>query len=188
MHKKTKIYIIISLIVIMCISISVVFLQNSQKRKSLMKLEVNSSQSNIITYTDKLPLNDNMGKEFKYNNDNKNVQGYYEFEITNKYDNGTFYEIYVDMEDYPNLVHSNFIKLYLTDGNNKPIDGFNGKAVPTFYKLKGSSSSVTGKRLYRGYIKSKESKSFILRSWIGDAYSIGSYEKEVKFVVNVEVD
>lgn len=164
------------------------FIQNAQNRKSSMKLDVNSSQKNVISYSDKLPMKDEMGKKIKYDDDNKNVQGYYQFDVINNNDEGTYYEIYVDMADYSNLVHTNFIKLYLTDSDNNPIDGFGGKAVPTFYKLKNSSSSLTGKRLYRGYIKSKESKSFILRSWIGDAYSIDSYDKEVIFEVNVEVD
>ena len=188
MHKNLRIYIIFSLVVIMFIALSVVFIENNQKRKSSMKLDVNSKQSNAIIYSDKLPLLDDVGRTFNYNDHNKKVQGYYEFEITNNNDKGTYYEIYVDMADYSNLVHTNFIKLYLTDGNNNPIKGFDGKAVPTFYKLKNSSSSVTGKRLFRGYIKSKESKNYILRSWVGDAYSIGSYEKEIKFNVNVEVD
>lgn len=188
MHKNSRIYIIISLVVIMFIAICVVYIENNQNRKSSMKLDLISNQSNIITFSDKLPINDDVGRYFKYNDDNAKVQGFYQFVITNNNDHGTFYEIYVDMGDYPNLVHSNFIKVFLTDGDDNPVTGFNSKSVPTIYKLKNSSSSVTGKRLFRGYIKPKESKEYILRSWVGDAYSIGSYEKEIKFDVNVEVD
>lgn len=188
MHKNSRIYILISLVVISFIAVIVMFIQNAQNKRSLLKLDVNSKQDNFISYSAKLPLSDKSGKEIMFNEDNKKVQGYYEFEINNKNSVGTSFEIFVDMEDYDYLIHPNFVKIYLTDGDNKALAGYNGKSVPTLYKLRSSSVSLNGKRIYKGYISSNETQKFILRSWIGDAYSIDSIDKEVKLNVKVEVD
>ena len=83
---------------------------------------------------------------------------------------------------------NNQFAIYLTDGDNKALAGYTGKSVPTLYKLRSSSASLNGKRVYKGYISSNETQRFILRSWIGDAYSIDSIDKEVKLNVKVEVD
>ena len=188
MHKNSRIYIIISLVVISFIAIIVMFIQNAQNRRSVLKLDVSSEQDSFITYSVKLPLSDKSGREIVFSEDNKKVQGYYEFEINNKNSVGTSFEIFIDMEEYDYLIHPNFVKVYLTDGDNKALAGYTGKSVPTLYKLKSSSASLNGKRVYKGYISSNETQRFILRSWIGDAYSIDSVDKEVKLNVKVEVD
>ena len=115
----------------------------------------------------------NIGKSITDSNENSNVQAYYNFEVKSNSDKDTYYEIYASDLDYDNTIHSNYIKMYLTDENNKPLSGFDNLAVPTFYNLKVSSLNPTSKRLYYGYIKSGETQKFILRVWVGDAYAVG---------------
>ena len=60
------------------------FIQNAQNRRSVLKLDVSSEQDSFITYSVKLPLSDKSGRKITFSEDNKKVQGYYEFEINNK--------------------------------------------------------------------------------------------------------
>ena len=95
MHKNSRIYIIISLVVISFIAIIVMFIQNAQNRRSVLKLDVSSEQDSFITYSVKLPLSDKSGREITFSEDNKKAQGYYEFEINNKNSVGTSFEIFI---------------------------------------------------------------------------------------------
>ena len=114
------------------------------------------------------------------------VQGYYSFIVKNNSNFDTNFEIYLDDSKYENTIHPNFIKTYLTDSNDNPVSGFDGLAVPTYYKLRVSNIVPTGRKIYEGNLKSFESKKYTLRAWVGDAYSIDVLSKSFSFDVKVE--
>lgn len=189
MHKSNAIRnIILIIIVISVIAICIFSIQNKDNKNNKAKVEMSSNQNNVIKITDKLPLVDEIGKKIKYDEDNSEVQGYYSFVVENTSDEDTNFEIYLDDSEFNNNIHSNFIKVYLTDSNDIPLSGFDGQAVPTYYYLRVSNIIPTGRKLYYGYLKAKESKKYILRVWVGDAYSIDVDSKEFSFKVKVEAD
>lgn len=184
--NNSKRNIIFIIIIMLIISFSIVFVQYKDNNKPKANLVISSKQSNIIKITDKLPLIDNVGKNIIYNKDNMSVQGYYSFIVKNNSNFDTNFEIYLDDSKYENTIHPNFIKTYLTDSNDNPVSGFDGLAVPTYYKLRVSNIVPTGRKIYEGNLKSFESKKYTLRAWVGDAYSIDVLSKSFSFDVKVE--
>ena len=78
--------------------------------------------------------------------------------------------------------------MYLTDEHNKVLPGYDSVSVPTYYNLRVSTLNPNARRLYYGYLDAGESRSFILRSWIGDAYTISNISKQFGAKLYVEVD
>ena len=73
----------------------------------------------------------------------------------------------------------------MTDGNtDNPLEGYEGE-VPTYDKLKDSTSSLNAKQLYYGTFSATGNKSFRLRMWVADDYSVPSSEKQFKIKINV---
>ena len=60
--------------------------------------------------------------------------------------------------------------------------------VPTFFNLTVAKLTPKGKRLYYGTLKGGESKKFILRVWVGDAYAIGENSNDFGMNIYVEAE
>lgn len=175
MHSKLKksAIILIALIIVIFFVIFYIMSTNNRIKNSdeLIDIKINVNEENV-SITDKFPMNDDLGKSIKYDFDNKEVQGYVEIEVTNDSASDTNFELFSIENEYENNIHPNYIKMYLTDESNNPLDGYNNLSVPTYYNLRVSSLNPSGKRLYYGHLKAFEIKKFILRFWVGDAYSI----------------
>lgn len=189
MQKNVKFSLIgIFLVIIFILFGYLFFIQSKGYNRVNANIEVISEQENKISLVDKYPMSDSVGKKIVYSKDNENVQGYYQFDVKNNSNFDTNFEIYISDAAYENNIHTNFIKVYLTDSNNRPISGFEGQAVPTFYNLKVSSIKPIGRRVYYGYLKAKETQNFILRVWVGDAYKVDVDTKNFSLDVHVEAD
>ncbi|MBQ8132034.1 MAG: hypothetical protein IJ193_06055 [Bacilli bacterium] len=156
------------------------------KDNSMIEMQTNGDNSFVLH--DNYPMTDEIGRKIKYNADNSDVQGYIEFTITSKSNVGTNYELYLIQDNLEKSLHPNYLKVYLTDENNKALPGFDDLSVPTFYNLRVSSLNPAARRIYYGYLDAGESRSFILRTWIGDAYTVSSVSKQFGAKLYVEVD
>lgn len=182
--KNIILIVIVIILLISCINMLLFFYKHRIEKAK--EVELVSPYNNKFEIIDSYPMIDDLGKSMIYDEDNKNVQSFYEFEVKSKSEKKKKYEITVSDLDFSNSIHPNFIKVYLTDENNHPISGFDTLAVPTYYDLKVSSINPTAKRLYYGTIKAGEVKKYRLRVWVGDAYSIGIQTKKFGMKVNVE--
>ena len=155
-------------------------------KKSNAKVELISDGCEEIYINDNFPMSDAVGKTFTTDKNDSRVQAYCKFEIkTNK---DTKYSLYVSDLDYDNTIHSNFVKVYLTDELENPISGFDKNSVPTFYSLRSSDTNPTDRILVEGKIKKDESKKYILRVWVGDAYAVGNNVNNFSMKLHVEAN
>lgn len=140
--------------------------------------------SNGISLTNALPISDSIGKTLTKDENNN---GYFDFNVSCRI-LGTDvikYDIYATSVDENNTLPEEYVKIYLTDGNtDNPLEGYEGE-VPTYDKLKGSTSSLNAKQLYYGTFSATGNKSFRLRIWVADNYSVPSSEKQFKIKINV---
>lgn len=183
MHKKKIIIFVFFIIIISLLCI----LYFNKKDVPSDSVSISSNESNIIRILDKYPMSDDMGKKIEYDEDNNDVQVYYEFEVKSTASRGTNFEIYISDEKFNNIIHSNYIKVYLTDEDNNPVSCFDNTPVPTIYYLKNSNNHI-GKQLYYGYIKAGETKKYILRIWFSDAYTLGVTQNEYDLEINAEAE
>ena len=186
MHKKH--FFIIFVVFVVAIFFILLWHDNIVNRSKSESITVTSNYKNEIVLKDIVPMSDITGRSISFSEDNSDVQGYYEFEVTANPKYKTKFEIYAIEQYYDSKIHPNYIKVYLTDEYNNPISGYDDLSVPTFYNLKASSLNSVGKRLYYGSLKAGESKKFILRAWVGDAYSIGKTEKNFGMKIYVDVE
>lgn len=140
--------------------------------------------SNGISLTNALPISDSIGKTLSKDENNN---GYFDFNVSCRI-LGTDvikYDIYATSVDENNTLADEYVKIYLTDGNtDNPLEGYEGE-VPTYDKLKDSTSSLNAKQLYYGTFSATGNKSFRLRMWVADDYSVPSSEKQFKIKINV---
>ena len=186
--KKVVVRLLLILVIVVIVLLLLTLIDKAFSKKVDSDLVVTlKSDFDDIKFKDKLPLEDELGKKIKYDSDNSDVQGYYEFEVKATKGSG-YYEIYAVEDEIKKGIYPNYIKVYLTDDNNDPVDGYENVYAPTFYKLTTSSINPNGRRLYYGYIKEKQTKKFILRSWISDAYITNYDTRSFGFKVYAEAE
>lgn len=146
-----------------------------------------SNSNNSISIKNKVTMDDASGKAINFEKSKDKFQGYLEFKVISKSTVKTKYEIYAISKNKQNI-HPNYIKVYLTDENDKPISGFEDFAVPTFYNLRVSSINPNGRRIYHDSINPNETKTFKLRVWFSDAYTLEKEEKDFDIKLFVGAD
>ena len=96
------------------------------------------------------------------------------------------YEIYlVKNKVKEKEISEKFIKMYLTDHNNIPLDGFEKNLIPVFSNLVILNDKANGKLLYRGKINANSKLKFKLRIWVSDSYAISKENEQFSFSINV---
>lgn len=129
--------------------------------------------NNMIKMDNISPISDNVGiKNSKY----------YEFKVSNDYDKDINYEVL--LEPIINDIDGKYIKLYLTDENDKVVKEFENGAI-TFSNL--SDSKLDGNKvLYSGVLKAKTNKTYRLRVWVSDSYDADLENLGISFKVDVK--
>lgn len=122
-------------------------------------------------------LSDIRGKKLGFNN-------YFEFEVVAPKDYELKKKMYYDVILSPmsDEIDNSFIKIYLTDQTNKPVEGFK-EVVPVLSALTDTND---GKVIYSGEFSKNDLKDrYRLRIWISDKYnkqvnSILAYQLHVR--------
>ena len=189
MEKEVIIKRLVIIIIIFCVIVATLYYIfnnfNFINKKSTSKIELISDGCDEITVNDNFPMTDEVGRTFTSNKESR-VQAFCKFEV--KSNESTKYSLYLSDLDYDNSIHSNFIKVYLTDELENPVQGFDTISVPTFYNLRSSSFNPTDRVLFEGKLKSEESKKYILRVWVGDAYAVGTNVNTFSMKLHVEAN
>ena len=127
-----------------------------------------------------------MGKNFDGTGTEHGIQGYSEFVVYNNSNHKMKYEIIVTTRECrDNCINSNYIKLFLTDENDKPLEGFSSRKLPTYASLGILDNKPGSRLLYRDKIEGNGEKKFKLRVWLADTYAVSALEEKYKFVIDV---
>ena len=138
-----------------------------------------------INIDNKFPISDALGKTLVYSKNNKDIQGYTNIIVHNPNDRKVSFSIILLKNNLEiSEIKENYVKLYLTDKNDNPINGFEKNMVPCFSDLKRYNNSYD-RILYKGVIDKNNKFEFILRSWISDSYVISNNLE--KFSYNIRV-
>ena len=146
---------------------------------------LNGSQELVVSNS--LPMTDVVGKSISLNNYKLGTTGYLEFEIKSNVEDRIKYEIYLTKLERQIEVPVKFVKVYLTDENNNPLEYFEESKIPTYYDLRLSDSDPSGKLIYSGYLKKNSSKKFVLRMWVADTYELTPEEIRFEAKLNVKI-
>lgn len=111
------------------------------------------------------------------------VSEYYDFEINVPKEQNNSIKVNYDilLKDLGSDLEDKFIKVYLTDSNNTPLEGFNN-TVPVYSAFLNDSD---GKIIYSG-ILDDDNKKFRLRIWISDIYN-KKYNNNLAFQIKVKM-
>lgn len=181
-YIKTIAIIFLSLLVIFFI-IKIVATMDDHKRRSY-KLDIKFEKNSIVSLSNKLPISDEIGKNYDGTGMERAIAGYSEFTVSNINNDKVNYEIYLTkIHNNVNDIRSNYIKLYLTDENNNPIEGFDKKQQLSYYDLFALNDKPGSKLLFKDSLNALESKKFILRSWVSDTYILSNVTEDFDFEV-----
>lgn len=182
-EKKVYLGIFLCLVVVFILGF-IIFGRKSYDDSALSINYLTDSHKAVASNT--LPMTDVVGKNISIGNYKENVTGYVEFEVKSNIDDKVKYEIYLTKENRDLEVPVKFVKIYLTDFEDRPLKYFDITEVPTYYDLSLASNNPSGKLIYRGTLKGGQSKKFKLRMWVADTYELTA--DEVSFSANLNVD
>lgn len=183
---KTVSIVFLSLLALFLIIAIVLTIKNYNKR--FYKLDIDYENNSVVDLTNKLPMSDEIGKNYNGVGVEKGIAEYKKITITNKNKAKVNYEIYLTkIHNEEKDIRSNYIKLYLTDEKNNPIKGFDKKQVISYYDLLSLNDKPGSKLLYSGSLANDESDTFILRSWVADTYLLSNEEESFEFNIDIRM-
>lgn len=180
------------LIVILSLVIFILIIAGYMKinefRKLSYRVDAKFLNTDIVELNNKLPLSDEIGKNYNGTGMEKEVEGYSIFTVSNPNDRKVNYEIYITKMDIEkDEIKSNYIKFYLTDDNNNPLDGYEKNKIKSYHDLYSLSDKPGSRLIYKGSLVSSASKNFILRTWVSDTYAFNKKEEGFKFDIDVRI-
>ena len=179
---------IVLLSLIAFLLIIAMYIKIDDYKTSSFKVDVSFQTTDLVQLTNKLPLSDSIGKNYNGSGIEEGIAGYNEFTVTNPNDRKVKYEVYLTkVNSSSNDIRSNYIKLYLTDDSNNPIEGFETKKIKTYYDLYTFNNKPGSKLLYTGSLVAESSTKFILRSWVADTYILSTEEEKFSFDIDVRI-
>ena len=112
----------------------------------------------------------------------------FDFNISSNVLEKVKYEIVLKSDDSLSTINDRFVKIYVTDDNDKPINDFYSGMVPTFYDLKVSETDPGAKVIYSGVLKNKNVSKIRVRMWVADNHEISfnSLVFSTKLDVNIK--
>lgn len=186
--NKKQLYLAIIIIIIL-FSFSFFFLLGSFRKEESHnenELKIEFLNDGALYLNNTLPVSDKIGKSYDGYGVADGVQGYNEFSIENNSEIENEYEIYlVKNKVKEKEISEKFIKMYLTDHNNIPLDGFEKNLIPVFSNLVILNDKANGKLLYKGKINANSKLKFKLRIWVSDSYAISKENEQFSFSINV---
>ena len=183
--KQMIIFLICAFIVMVSVIVAGMFIFGDLFKKGDVTVQF-EEYGNVVQIDNKLPIGDEIGKKLKYDADQSSAN-YLEFSIKETKGYNTRFEVFVKKKEVTSEINSNYVKLYLTDMNEKAVSGFESNLIPSYKSLGVDSKSPAEKVLYRGEISALEEQKYKLRVWLSDSSSIESEKKIFQFEVGVKV-
>lgn len=157
--------------------------ENSLKT-GYVSFSYSEADNSYISLENALPISDKQGKELS---GAKNV---FDFNVSASYKgiNKIKYDIFAEQVG-TNTLSEEFVKVYLTDQNNNPIEGYSGESVPLYDTLQNYNYNGNNKYklLHSDYLTEQDSnKGYRLRIWLSSDFTEGSDQLNFSFKVNVK--
>ena len=142
---------------------------------------------NTVTIENTLPLTDVSGKSLDSKEKIIDEVSFSVKGVGNKKRNVN-YEIYLinTNVDVDRQINSGFIKVYLTNGDNKPFEFYSKNSVPAYKSLRVSNSQANVKIIYSGSVKGEEIQKFKLRVWLADNYVLNDSDRSFSGTILVK--
>lgn len=149
---------------------------------------VSLTGTNSIHISNKLPLTDESGRTLDASNVDDDILNEISFSVESTGDKkiASNYEVYLESEENDDTIDSNYVKVYLTDGDRKAFKDYSGNEVMTYRNLRVSKSSASGKLLYSGTIFGNQKQEFKLRIWLDETYFLSDTKKEFNGIIRVK--
>lgn len=164
------------------------YVKIDEYKKLSYKVDTKFVNNDVVLLSNKLPISDEIGKNYNGSGMEKSVEGYTAFSITNPNERKVEYEIYLTkINQEVDEINPNYIKLYLTDDKNVPMKGFEKNKVLSYYDLYSLTDRPGSRLLYRGTLVSGGKANFILRSWVADTYILSKYTQNFSFDIDVRL-
>ena len=183
--QSYKQYLIALLFLVAVLGIFLYFRNHNQVNKE-ESVSTSYKDSKTVTIESILPISDELGKTIDGKGTEDGIQGYVELSITNNINKDIEYEIYIDKKDLDKEISSNYIKFYLTDEADNPLEGYKQNSVPTYKDLLVLVDSPSSRLLYSDKLKAKETKKVILRVWLSDSYVVSNEINKFTFDINTK--
>lgn len=110
-----------------------------------------------------LPLSDEVGSRSYKSDSSSNI--YYEFEINSLVSKNCHYKLLLNTKQGDKYIKDEFIKITLSDENDKVIKNYDGKHKLYLTDLKKYNNQYL---LFDGSLKGKSNKKMIIRLWVSD--------------------
>jgi hypothetical protein len=180
------------LIVILSLAIFLILVAGYLKIDEYRRLSYNVNtkflNTDVIKLTNKLPISDEIGKSYTGKGMEDGIEGYSEFTIHNPNDKKVDFEIYVTKMDLEvDEIKSNYIKFYLTDEKNNPVNGFEQNKIKSYSDLYALSDKPGSRLVYRGSLVAGSTKKYILRSWVADTYILSKDLEGFNYDIDVRI-
>ena len=144
---------------------------------------------NEVELLAKLTITDLSAKSIDVKKIEKGIIGYTDFtiELSESSKEKVKYEIYLFDVTSSNVFKYNYVKLYLTDGNDMGISKFTGNKSLSYSDLRVLLNQPEKRVLFSGVISPGEKQNFKLRMWLSDTYVIDDYERKFTGKLSVNV-
>ena len=177
------VFLVIVILLLLVCSAGIVLLLKKDVPKVNEKDVSYVADSNTIIVKSIISVSEEFGK--KINEENGGAFGYLHFDVVNNSDEERNYQIYVTkLNTNPKEINSNYVTMYLTDNNNKALNGFTGNQLPSFNNLTYLENKPDSRELYTGTIKGNSKKSFIIRVWLAENYVVSEEDFSFSFEIN----
>ena len=184
-HKQLKMALFVVCLLFVIFSVAIYFYPRGKEQKK-KNLVVNFKTSDVIMIESVLPTSDDLGKTFIGEGTAAGIQGYVEFFVQNQSDQEQEFVIFLNKQKLEKEeIKGEYVKLYLTDENDYPYEGFNVNPVPSYKDFPVLTNKPGKKLLYTSVLGAGEKKNFRLRLWLSDQY--GLLNQNEGFAVDVEV-
>lgn len=172
MSKKKVIILII--VIVLAIVAFLIFRNSYEKYDDSVNLNYVSleNKKSSVSITSPLSLNDETGRNITSNKNGVNI--YYKIKLKSKINKTSNYKILFESDEVTNTIGSNYIKVLLSDKNDKIIKFYDRDSYLTLDSLPLFKDKIV---LYTGKLKANDSDEFILRMWISDFYVITNEEQ-----------
>lgn len=160
--------------------------ENREKNKKPLLVKYNSSQ--VIYFTNKLPISDALGKKIDNKDVESDIYGYVDLLIKNPNYFSVEYDIYLTKNNIRyNPIKDEYIKFYVTNSKDVPYSGYEKNKIPSYGELLYLSDEPNSRLLYHGFLNKNSSTSFKIRSWLSDSYVIANNTEEISVDVKVRI-
>ena len=172
---KYKKLILAIIVVILCLSLYFLSSKNSDS-----EIETSFLTQSSVEIESVLPVGDLLGKKFNGTGTQDGVQGYIEFSVKNPEKETKVIDILLNVKDVDQkIIKDNYIKVYLTDFDDKPYKGFEKNRVPSVMDFSSLAENPKYRVVYEFKLAGGKEMNFRLRSWLADSYIVSQENKEI---------